>query len=119
MRIKLNGWQRIGIVLSAVWFIGWVGYTAYIYKEEERKYWTRDEESIFGADATRGCLIRAGVNSQVDPAKWSTAYDNCVYQAHVWFIAKMVALNLGLIVVGWVVALLGVRVQRWIMRGFA
>src|SRR5271168_1648114 len=26
MRIKLNGWQRIGIVLSVIWFFGFAGY---------------------------------------------------------------------------------------------
>ena len=26
MRIRLNGWQRIGIVLSVIWFLGFGGY---------------------------------------------------------------------------------------------
>jgi hypothetical protein len=29
MRIKLNGWQRIGVVLSVIWFVGFAGYKWY------------------------------------------------------------------------------------------
>lgn len=30
-RIRPNGWQRIGIVLLVIWFVGFAGYEAYVW----------------------------------------------------------------------------------------
>jgi hypothetical protein len=118
MRIKLNGWQRIGVVLSVIWFIGFAAYTAYIWNDEEHKYWSADQADIF-SEATNECLRRSEVDYWLDSAKWHATYDKCLYEAHARYIAKMFALNFGVIVFGWLAAWLGIVVTRWIRRGFA
>jgi hypothetical protein len=92
--------------------IGFAAYTANFLNEEERKYWTPGEQSVF-ANATKECLQGSDVGSpQIDMTKLQAAYDKCLYEAHLTLIFQMVALNFGVVVLGWLAGWLRIVVVR-------
>ena len=42
MKIRLDGWQRIGVVVSAHPALGWQ--TGYVWNNEVTKYWSKNNE---------------------------------------------------------------------------
>lgn len=103
--MKLNGWQRIGVVVSIIWGIG-----AAIY---ERKHQVDSVNDIW--------LARL---SQCSPAFSDECFDLASKQH-----AELLALNssnvsnilyvsLGPILVGWLTAYLAIKVFFWVKTGF-
>jgi hypothetical protein len=106
---RLNGWQRIGIVLSVVWAV-----VGPIYIEQEHEAYARDEARFSYR------LCRDAQSSSADPSECSKDYDR-TYEAFLgwkpswgnWALLAFVP-----IVGGWLLMWGIVALVRWIRRGF-
>jgi hypothetical protein len=129
---KLNGWQRIGIVVSIIWFIG---FGAFIWNDQLRQ----DSESQ--ANDAEVCRLILNANNESLPyienqgerhkkesANWAE-YEMCEKSSRVFFarqrevatsgIPLFLAIDLGTVLFGWLVVWMFVRITRWVTRGFA
>jgi len=102
----MNGWIRIGIVLSVIWAIG-----AFLYQRNDDQnkvqYWTTlmyktCTDSPAKQNDYKGCMDKAVANSRV--------FDGGIPNAA--FVA------LAPIPVGWLSAFMIFGIWRWIRRGF-
>jgi hypothetical protein len=117
MKIRLNGWQRIGIVVSVVWFIGCAGYTTFIWYNEPQ------EDILHGRFAEARSLCEQSVKDPLNPdAEFDPSISvrkRCFNQSRSGFAKNMIAIDVGAIVLGWLVAWFGIVITRWIRRGSA
>jgi hypothetical protein len=116
----MRGWRRLGIVLSVIWFVGFFGWM-----------WSHaaDEATLVYRMSSSTCYHRYGssTSQELDMAK----YDVCAAEAS----AKLrtdynavrnfssagivIAVDLALILLGWLIVWGIVAVVRWVARGFA
>ena len=119
MRIRLNRWQRIGIVLSVLAFIGLA----------RDRFYSTQLSMCDGTLRTQNGTLQ-GIGTQEDRAKREAAnqseYEECKNEAGATsrdlfntslqrmpiFLAKV----LGLIVLAWLIEWLVVEIARWIKR---
>ena len=117
MRIKLNRWQGIGILLSVIWFIGIAGYMGYILYNEKR------DDVVHGRLAEVRSLCEQNVKDPLNPAAELdpsiSVRKRCFNEARSNFAKNMLAIGFGTVVFGWFVVWFGIGVTRWIRRGFA
>jgi hypothetical protein len=129
---KLNGWQRIGIVVSIIWFIG---FGAFIWTDTLRQY--RD----FHANSAEMCRLILNANNESLPyienqgernkkesANWAE-YEMCEKGARAFLareyeeatsgIPLLLVIDLGTVLFGWLVVWMFVGITRWVTRGFA
>ena len=103
--MRLNGWQRIGVVLSVLWALG-----AAIYERNEQ---VKSADTLYQlkaqtcftdpADIAKDCLDKVSLQDVSHAtANWS---DVAFYAV-------------GPVVVGWLVALIALSTFRWIRAGF-
>jgi len=101
--VRLNGWQRIGIVLSVLWAIGagvhlWLGWQTVSYG-----YWRAYYHCVF----TPGNDENSCQSAQEDAEKKPTEY-----------VRVMLPLALAVIPIAWLLVYIIVWTVRWIRRGF-
>ena len=114
MRIKLNGWQRVGIVLSVIWFVGFWFYSA--------------REPTPAADAQLKLCFTEFENDKYS-SETSKRFDDCLRTANAKRFIEMyqfrkdipgiIVADVVTIIIGWFVGWLAIVVGRWIRRGFA
>ena len=118
MQIKLNGWQRIGVVLSVIWL---VGFYWYLWDREEKKAHTELQR------VEENCLSYLSPEEQKEEIKrLSSNYLRCfnegfkVYEEKLQNVSKvsLIAIDGGSLVLWWIVVRLLLSVYRWIERGF-
>ena len=103
--MKLNGWQRIGVIASALWAIG-----AAIY-----------ERSGQVGDATR---IHQSTLSNCSPEFTVACTDAADEKYRVLLaldfvsVSNIVFIAIGPVLLGWVSAYLIVKIVRWVKAGF-
>jgi hypothetical protein len=116
MRIKLNGWQGIGILVSVIWFIGVAGYTGYILYNEQQ------DDVLHGKLAEVRSLCEQTVKDPLNPeAEFDPSISirkRCFNEARSKFAKNMLAINFGTVVFGWLIAWFGFVITGWIGRGF-
>ncbi len=109
MRVRLNGWQRIGIVLSVIWAVagGWWGKDNATYNKEE---------IVNTAELCRrlGDLEPRLVECSMDPKETST-YRYLLGTPRPWYGAAMV--GLAPILFMWLAVYSLIGLWRWIRRG--
>jgi hypothetical protein len=129
MRTRLNRWQRIGIVLSVLAFIGLAVY-AWIFEARHRdRFYSTQLSMCDGTLRTQNDALQ-GIGTQQDRAKREAAnqseYEECNNEADATlresfnaslhrmpiFLAKV----LGLIVLAWLIEWFVVEIARWIKR---
>jgi hypothetical protein len=114
MQIKLNGWQAIGILVSVIWFIGVAGYTGYILYNEKQ------DDVLHGKLAEVRSLCEQNVKDPLNPgAEFDPSIlvrKRCFNEARSSFAKNMIAIDVGAVVLGWLVAWLGIVITRWIRR---
>jgi|SRR5215468_873695 len=104
--MRLNGWQRIGIVASVVWAIGAPIYLDYAAQQEALAAFGRYYEACRDVPSNdpEQCFQRA-----------SRAYDNVTRYPRQWpALTALVPIGLG-----WLLAYALVYLVRWIGAGFA
>jgi hypothetical protein len=110
MKLKLNGWQRLGMVASITW--GIVGYMHQRNTDFHREVAAQsvvyqacsDTAAMRGNFDFSGCAADA---SRLDSALSTDALGNALVFAF------------GPIVLGWVVTYLAIFVFGWVRRGFS
>jgi hypothetical protein len=119
MRLRLNGWQRIGIVLSAVWFFGF----AVLSENNVRQIWFSYNIDMSICDARLQYWKDKGEGKEGPWTEYQLAdYKQCRYDGYKFYrdvMGRMFAIDLGTLIAAWLVAWLGIVSVRWIRRGFA
>ena len=113
---RLNGWQRIGVVLSALWCLGVVGKTAY------ESY----EAASFNAHITECCeeeKIRPSQKEKNigDLITWCEAADVCArgtMRPTVPQLLPLLALLFLPIAASWLVVYIAKWASKWVREGF-
>jgi hypothetical protein len=118
MRIKLNNWQRLGIVLSVIAFIGFAGYAGNVLYYDDRDDVLQgkfaDVRSQFEEKLKDPSIPESSVGASVEIRR------RCFREAHMRFLEYMFAIALGVVVICWLLSWLGMVVaMRWIRRGLA
>ena len=105
--MRLNGWQRIGVVLSVVWLIGAALYTRheFVQNANDRAIYSYKECMEHGLRESRACSSESAI----------------VLNRHLaggpnWGEASSFVLSFTLIV--WVGGFLLVQIFRWVKAGF-
>lgn len=103
--MRLNGWQRIGAVLSVLWALGAAIYERNVQvKSADALYLSQAQNCYIGqADPVKECLDKISLQGAMD----ATAY---------WPDVAFYAF--GPVIAGWLVALITLSVFRWISAGF-
>jgi len=103
--MRLNGWHRIGLVLSALWVLG-----AAIHVRNKQENAAHD---LFQSQY-RMCLEQESpVKNCSDTVSLQAAMDATVYWSDVAFYA------FGPAIAGWFIALITIRTFRWVSDGFS
>jgi hypothetical protein len=129
MRTRLNRWQRIGIVLSVLAFIGLAVYAWVFEARHGDRFYSTQLSMCDGTLRTQNDALQ-GIGTQEDRAKREAAnqseYEECKNEADATlresfnaslqrmplFLAKV----LGLIVLAWLIEWFVVEIARWIRR---
>ena len=114
MQIKFSAWQRIGIVVSLILFVVFAGCSGYIWYNEPQ------EDVLHGRFAEARILCEQSVKDPLNPdAEFDPSISvrkRCLNAARSRFAKNMLAIDVGAIVLGWLVAWLVIGITRWIRR---
>jgi hypothetical protein len=129
---KLNGWQRIGIVISIIWFIG---FGAFIWTDtlrQDRDYHANDAEVcrlILNANNESLPYIENKGERDKTESENLAKYDMCQKSALAFLdreyeearsgMPLLLAIDVGTVLFGWLVVWMFVGITRWVKRGFA
>ena len=107
--MKLNGWQRIGVVLSIVWIIG-----AGIYQRHADIQRASDSAGF----AFRICSDNEQLKPEIDLDRCTKEIENSykIWMVGSWGNVAFFAFVPMLL--GWVAAYVLIRVWRWVKTGF-
>src|SRR5262249_7324454 len=126
----LNGWQRIGIVVSTIWFIG---FGAFIWTDTVR------QNGEFYGSSLRMCTLILNANNEGlqyigkqderdkrQSANWAK-YEKCQKDAEAFLnreyeeaksgIPLLLAIYVGTVLGGWLVVWMFVCITRWVKQG--
>jgi hypothetical protein len=131
MRIRLNSWQRVGIVLSVLAFVG-LGVYAWVFEARQRDHSYFRQLSMCDATLqTDNELLRdigKGEDQDRREAAIQAEHEDCKSEAAATFresfdaslkrMPLFLAKVLGLIVLGWLIEWFVVEIARWIRRSF-
>lgn len=107
---RLNGWQRIGVVLSILWAIG-----AAIYNRNNQVHIA---QTVLHHNLT-GCLDdhRLGIMRDGCNEKAVSAYE-LMLQISAGNVADILFYSLAPVAIGWIAIYLVIRIFRWVRAGF-
>jgi hypothetical protein len=109
MRLSLNGWQRIGVVLSSIWIIG-----AGLYQRNA----DLERASHMGAWAMRVCEETQGLkHMDYTPCAAEFAKEFSLFLEGSW--GGVVFVAIAPMALGWLGVYAAIGIVRWIKRGFA
>ena len=123
---KLSGWQRIGIVVSVIWF---VGFAWYVVAHRQDKLLLTCAEGL-QRDVALSESAKTAEERERRRQEYGNKYSKCMNDAHVssfrfglnndplQAIPLILAVDLGMIVIGWLITWYVVMVFRGIRRGF-
>jgi hypothetical protein len=127
--MKLNGWQRIGVVISILWALGAGIYERKSTVEYSYQFYSNSLEYCRSA-AKRAQEYEGLVSRDVLAASkaWENSYWDCNKQSletadkirgfNSNAVLSVLAVSLLPIVFGWLLALLSIKIFRWIRVGF-
>ena len=132
MRIKLNVWQRIGIVLSLIWFISFAEYFLHYGSQDAIRYYRearRSCDSVIKSSNDVAVSLEQKEDRVTQLAENRAKYRKCrrdarnmrgqmlsdVYKG----VPLLIAADFGIIVFGWLLGWFGIVITRWIRRRFA
>ena len=128
---KLSGWQRIGIVVSVIWFVGFAGYVV-AHRQDEALY---DKLLLTCAEGLQRDVALSEYAETAEAferrrQEYGNKYSKCLNDAHassfrfglsndpLQAIPLILAVDLGMIVIGWLIAWYVVMVFSGIRAGF-
>ena len=104
MIIKLNRWQRIGVVISILWSLG----AAYYERSAEME----SGQHILSLNY-RACMEIERVNIETCSAQMQKEFD--IWMKPNWGNISFIAF--APIILGWILVFISIRVHRWIKAG--
>jgi hypothetical protein len=114
--LKLNALQRIGIVVSVIWLLGFAGYAGYILYNEKQ------EDALHGrfAELRSECeqYVKDPLNPEAEFDPSISVSKRCFNEARSRFAKNMLAINFGVVVLGWLAVWLAVVITRLVRRRF-
>jgi hypothetical protein len=129
---KLSGWQRIGIVVSVIWFVGFAGYVWIDSNRHSDDFhisqlklcgdiWDTEMERAFQSknDADKDRKLAAAHEKHKQCKDDATALFFRSAEGNREAIPLLLAIDLGTVVAGWLIVWFLVSVAKWIRRGFA
>lgn len=103
--MRLNGWQRIGVILSVLWVVG----AAITYRNEQI-----DNAADLFQYRYKLCLeASVPLNKCLNSVSLQDAMDETAIWSDVAFFA------FGPVIAGWLLVLSAVKVYRWVSDGFS
>jgi len=128
MRLGLNGWQRIGIVLSVIWFIGFAGYAWSHAVQSVVEFYGRhldicytilnmDTEAYIGNQEDRDKRQAANWTKFKKCQSEGSAILNEMADNNYKGIPILLAVDFGTVLFGWLVVWSGMGITRWIKKG--
>ena len=129
MRIRLNRWQQIGVVLSMLAFVG-IGIYAWVFEARHRdSFYITQITMCYGTLRIQNDALQ-GLGTQEDRAEREAAnqseYGQCMNEAdatlretndaNLKHMPIFLATVLGLIVIAWLIEWFIVEIVRWIRR---
>jgi hypothetical protein len=112
--MRLNGWMRIGVVLSIVWMVGATGYYEYQHGKDDAAYW---QAVLLGRSACIG--DNAARRYEGKPEFSCDIYDvDTALKRKTPFLVAVIAPAFWLIV-AWIGIGLTYISVRWIRQGFS
>jgi len=125
MRLRLNGWQRIGIVLSVIWFIGFAGYIWNSSVQNNLNFYSYQLESCYTLLNLENDSLQYKKEEDREKQRtvnW-TKYENCQNKAKVNVdhqnetlyhgIPLLFTIDFGTVLFGWLVVWFGIGISRW------
>jgi hypothetical protein len=115
---RLNGWQRVGIVLSVVWLIGAAIYETYAMEDRYNAAFSAAYRPVYDRcrDTQDRELKALGRPNGIDCAEEAGRVASAVPQQSAWSAAIAVFVP---IPIAWLIAFALVALMRWIRRGFS
>jgi hypothetical protein len=126
MGVKLGGWQRIGVILSVLWFIG---FGVFMFEHEFSGHsdfrmwqlgncvkiaeWRR--ESLQPSDASRDAQIERDLKDCSDRASAFFTKQVGDLWSNLWI---LLLIDLASIALAWLLVWIVVSLVRWVSRGF-
>ena len=129
MRIRLNRWQQIGVVLSMLAFVG-IGIYAWVFEARHRdSFYITQITMCYGTLRIQNDALQ-GLGTQEDRAEREAAnqseYGQCMNEAdatlretndaNLKHMPIFLATVLGLIVIAWLIEWFVVEIVRWVRR---
>src|SRR3989338_6981256 len=118
--IRLNGWQRIGVVLSALWCLAVIGFTANGYYKAYANYSHHLESDAYSASCSDNA--RKGPSPEKTmkacPLSETEITDRQATRPPVPPATPVLALILLPIAGVWLVVYFAMRATKWIREGF-
>jgi len=105
MRIPLNGWQRIGVVLSVFWAVFVCGYAAYEYAQR-------------GADTQILIQVTPDKLPIVDKRGGVIDYMEFKSGEPTLLVGRLLVAAIVPLLLAWAIAYLCVFIVRWVVAGF-
>lgn len=101
--MQINGWQRVGVVLSVLWAIGAAIYIRNIQVENADSLFQMEYSECLSEKIGSGCIDKVSLQNAMDvTANWSD----------VTFFA------FAPVIAGWLMAYIALKTFRWIKVGF-
>jgi hypothetical protein len=110
--LKKLGWQRIGIVVSVICFIGFAGYEGNNLRADEHDL----KGNIF--KATDQCVEAHTLNNN-NPTTFEPIFQKCFRGARTAFIERKFVADFGVVVLLWLFGWSLIGIGQWVRREFA
>ena len=114
MRTRSNQWQRIGIILSVIWFIGFL----LIDQNGVRQVWFSYDDDM-DLCATKLHEMQKNKGLQIGLMKEYRKCKDDTFRLYRNAIGRILLTDGAGLIVGWTIAWWGFVSLRWIKRGFA
>lgn len=122
----LTGWTRLGIVLTAIWFVGIATMAGFEYADERRgpgilMSWEQDKPKPWEIDWSKNPPVKGQI---FDPDEYlrsrgmTQARIDAMPFLPVWNKGRLLGLLLGVPISVWLIAILGVKATLWVRAGF-
>ena len=112
--MKMNGWQRLGIVISAVWLL--IGTFAYFHEISNHPSWLKGLPQLaYQWVQDNEFTQKAHQNARLEGKDFSNNY---IFLKPTFSASGLLSFIFAPIIVSWVVVYLLIFIIRWVKNGF-
>lgn len=115
--MKLNGWYRIGVVLSVLWFFFTIGFTIYQYNYPSKYSYPR-LVSLTSSWIPDNPYMKSDTTKKIITTKELIKLEDVVWDKPVIRYGNILLYMIVPVVSGWLLVLTMIWSIKWIIRGF-